>query len=266
MVKEINIIRRIGSKQNDIKHFKHLLPLDCKTIVEPFGGSFAVSKFFYTDINKYNFHINDKDDDLFYVYKNYKLYLDVLPDLFKCVSNGETKDSFTRYKEYMNNLDIDDRIKTYITNNYVIRGVIVKLTIGNYCKAEYDILDNATITNDDYTTLFEQYKDNDFEARVPLDGFEYMKEMEDKVNKEMRGEDRWDRGRVKRLEKRRRGIGEHAQREASGVSIEQQVEDSEEERIERRDCKELSKPRSISEEGVSGTRRCIRRQQPSTFI
>ena len=52
MVKTINIIRRIGSKQNDLKHFKHLLPLDVETVVEPFGGSFAVIKFVYKDINK----------------------------------------------------------------------------------------------------------------------------------------------------------------------------------------------------------------------
>ena len=42
MVKTLNIIRRIGSKQNDIKHFSHLLPLEIETVVEPFGGSFAV--------------------------------------------------------------------------------------------------------------------------------------------------------------------------------------------------------------------------------
>ena len=59
MVKTINIIRRIGSKQNDIKYFSHLLPLEVETVIEPFGGSFAVIKFFYKDINKYKFHINN---------------------------------------------------------------------------------------------------------------------------------------------------------------------------------------------------------------
>ena len=46
MVKTINIIRRIGSKQNDLKHFKQFLPLDVETVAEPFGGSFAVINFF----------------------------------------------------------------------------------------------------------------------------------------------------------------------------------------------------------------------------
>ena len=55
MVKTINIIRRIGSKQNDLKHFKHLLPLDVETVVEPFGGSFAVIKFFIKTLININF-------------------------------------------------------------------------------------------------------------------------------------------------------------------------------------------------------------------
>ena len=38
-------IKRIDSKQTDIKIFQHMLPQDVDIIVEPFGGSFAVSKF-----------------------------------------------------------------------------------------------------------------------------------------------------------------------------------------------------------------------------
>ena len=75
MVKSINSIRRIGSKQNDIKDFSNLLPLDVETVVEPFGGSFAVSKFFYKDNKKYKFHINDLDESLFYIYTHYQEYL-----------------------------------------------------------------------------------------------------------------------------------------------------------------------------------------------
>jgi site-specific DNA-adenine methylase len=78
MVREINIINRLGSKDNDIKYFVKYLPIDIKTVVEPFGGSFAVIKKFYKAIHKYNFHINDTDPILFYIYKNYKLYLDSL--------------------------------------------------------------------------------------------------------------------------------------------------------------------------------------------
>jgi site-specific DNA-adenine methylase len=44
--------------------------------VEPFAGSFAVIKTFYKDCDKYKFHINDNDEDLSYVYRNYQEYLD----------------------------------------------------------------------------------------------------------------------------------------------------------------------------------------------
>ena len=55
MGKTINIIRRLGNKETDIKFFKHLLPLDAKTVVEPFGGTFAVIKHFYKATIKYKF-------------------------------------------------------------------------------------------------------------------------------------------------------------------------------------------------------------------
>ena len=47
MVKCINIVTRIGSKQNDIKLFNHLLPTDVATVCEPFGGSFVVINYLY---------------------------------------------------------------------------------------------------------------------------------------------------------------------------------------------------------------------------
>ena len=67
MVKYTNIKRCIGSQQTDIKCFQHMLPTDVDIIVEPFGGSFAVSKFFYTDISKYKYHLNDLDEGLYYL-------------------------------------------------------------------------------------------------------------------------------------------------------------------------------------------------------
>ena len=43
--KKLNLIYRVGSKENDIKYFKHLLPLlDIDNVIEPFGGSFQVIK------------------------------------------------------------------------------------------------------------------------------------------------------------------------------------------------------------------------------
>ena len=83
MVRYNNIICRLGNKQNDIKYFSQFLPLDVKTVVEPFGGSFAVIKHFYKDINTYDFHINDADENLFCMYLSFK---DVLAKLH-CASH-----------------------------------------------------------------------------------------------------------------------------------------------------------------------------------
>ena len=77
MVKEINIIRRIGSKQNDHKFYSHLLPYDVDTVVEPFGGSFSLIKHIYKDPFKYNFHINDLDHNIYYIYDNFEAYMKV---------------------------------------------------------------------------------------------------------------------------------------------------------------------------------------------
>ena len=70
------LLRNEKNGCNIVKYFKHLLPLDVKTIVEPFGGGFAVSKCFYKYINKYAFHINDTDKILFYIYNHYQDYTD----------------------------------------------------------------------------------------------------------------------------------------------------------------------------------------------
>ena len=165
MVKHINIIRRIGSKQNDIKHFQHLLPLDINTVVEPFGGSFAISKFFYKDVNKYNFHINDLDETLYYIYTHYQEYLDTFNDVNTFYKTLDENCNYTNgkiIKDYINNFECDDNIKEYITNNFIVRGNIFKgLKNLNYDNSEQLILQNAVFTNYDYTHIFDKYKDDE---------------------------------------------------------------------------------------------------------
>ena len=51
MVKYNNIINRLGN-ETDMKHFKHLLPVDVKTVAEPFSCSFEVTKIFYKVLDK----------------------------------------------------------------------------------------------------------------------------------------------------------------------------------------------------------------------
>ena len=81
MVKYNNIINRLGNKETDMKHFKHLLPVDVKTVAEPFSGSFAIIKHFYKNCEKSNCHINGTYETLFYAFQHYKHILDVIYEL-----------------------------------------------------------------------------------------------------------------------------------------------------------------------------------------
>ena len=172
MPKYINIIRRHGNKEDDIKYFIDLLPLDAKCIVEPFGGSFAVIRKVYTDINKYNLHINDTDPDLFYIYKNFNEYIDDITSLsHKYKNDFHHGDSYytKEFKNYVENVDINKHIKHYILNSHFIKGVMFKpLNNTNYNPVQKLILENSMITHKDYKDILEQYKDN-VDAFVFLD-------------------------------------------------------------------------------------------------
>ena len=171
MVKTINIIRRIGSKQNDIKYFNHLLPLEVETVIEPFGGSFAVIKFFYKDINKYKFHINDFDKDLYYIYTHFEEYLqafDIINEFYNKLE-GYNYEKGIKIKAYIDELKINDIIKEYIKTNFIIRGNMFKpLKNKNYDENERSILINSLFTNEDYINIFNKYK-NDEKAFIFLD-------------------------------------------------------------------------------------------------
>ena len=171
MGKTINIIRRLGNKETDIKFFKHLLPLDAKTVVEPFGGTFAVIKHFYKDITKYKFHINDNDETLYYVYKNYSDAMKQYEELCK-VYASEYKEDLRRldFKKYFMDLDMNKHIHDYIIKNIFVKGNMFKdiKNFDNFNPIEKDILDNALITNLDYTEVFQTYKD-DADAFLFLD-------------------------------------------------------------------------------------------------
>jgi len=175
MPKELNIINRIGSKTNDIKHFKHLLPLNVSTIVEPFGGSFAVIKHFYKDCNKYKFHINDNDEHLYYRYKNYKDLIDLclkIQDHYKATYGvdkleNEKDKGYLIFKNWVVNYNAHESLKDFILREQFIRGSCYKAVKSKlYSKTEANILDNALITNYDYKDILETYKDNE-DAFIP---------------------------------------------------------------------------------------------------
>ena len=163
MVRYNNIICRLGNKQNDIKYFSHLLPLDVKRVVEPFGGSFAVIKHFYKDIDKYDFHINDTDETLFYMYHNYKDVIEKAHELRRLYETEYEPENRKRdFKKYFDNLEMNPHMKKYLADNYFVRGnmFICPNHDDKYNPDETNILNTATITNLDYTEIFQMYKDD----------------------------------------------------------------------------------------------------------
>ena len=151
--RSINIITRIGSKQNDIKFFKHVLPLDVATVVEPFAGSFAVIKNFYIDINKYQFHINDLDRSLYYVYKHFEDLIHIVKEISGiyyelCAENPKYIKEIS-FKPYVEKLDINEYLKNYIINSYFVRGNMFRIPKGSNFNKEKEIFKHALITNND---------------------------------------------------------------------------------------------------------------------
>jgi len=77
MVRYSNVITRIGNKENEDQTRQTPITISFKTVVEPFAGSFAVIKHFYVDLTKYDFHINEKDETLHYLYHNQQASIDM---------------------------------------------------------------------------------------------------------------------------------------------------------------------------------------------
>lgn len=160
-MKYVNIINRIGNKSTDIKFFKHLLPIDVETVVEPFGGSFAVSKLFYQDANRYKFHINDLDETLFYIYQHYDDMIRIYRELFNTYNETYSK-KYYDFKNYFEGLDMHPQIKNYIRDTYFVRGSLFKAVKNSIVNPNEElILQQSKITNLDYKDIFEEYKTNE---------------------------------------------------------------------------------------------------------
>jgi site-specific DNA-adenine methylase len=106
-------LSRLGNKQNDIKYFKYLLPMEIATVCEPFAGSFAILRMIYYD-DRYHKVINDYDkvwikimitmrdrpDYLSSVLKNVPIYD---PSIKLCIDRQ--RDFKHRYMEYAGTLE-----------------------------------------------------------------------------------------------------------------------------------------------------------------
>jgi site-specific DNA-adenine methylase len=154
---KINLFGRMGNKQHDIKHFKHLLPRDVKNVVEPFGGSFAVIRKEYNDdtINKF---VNDNDDDLYKIYTNPDEYYETKVKINKILGNnlvvsGKTGREVVKHSDALseiNSLDCDDSFRRSNLKEIACRGNIIKYTKSTNCQEHINIIKKIIFSNEDW--------------------------------------------------------------------------------------------------------------------
>ena len=165
--RENNIIRRLGSKDNDIKFFINYLPLESKTIVEPFGGSFAVTRRVYYD-DKYIKIVNDNDTTLYKIYQNPEYFCSAINQFLNIFKQPKGIENFKKCIETFNNTNIDEDIKKHITNTFIIKGYIVKQIKNLDYTEQIKFMKKIEFFNEDYKHTIERYK-NDKNAFIFLD-------------------------------------------------------------------------------------------------
>ena len=163
--KKLNLIYRVGNKENDIKYFKHLLPLDIDNVIEPFGGSFQVIKNIYFD-DKYNKYVNDIDEKLIPIYKDFKkygeyrikmndigkkyLYDDIHVDIKKIMQDEE----YLKLK--------DSNFYPYFSDTNIVRGNLFKFIKSDIDFTEqYDLFDKINFTFEDYKICIDKHYKNE---------------------------------------------------------------------------------------------------------
>jgi site-specific DNA-adenine methylase len=163
MKKSSNLISRLGNKEIDLKHFKHLLPTNCLNIVEPFGGTFAIIRLFYYE-DKYNKYVNDSDYNLYYRYINIDEVKRLTIEWDKIGHKVTTNHKL--FAEEWDKIEGDEIIKQEINKARTVRGSYKKYNRKN----NYDgtIFKKINFSNDDYKSVIEKFK-TDENAFIFLD-------------------------------------------------------------------------------------------------
>ncbi len=160
-MKESILFGRLGNKQQDIQFFKKYLPLDVKTIVEPFGGTFAITRLFQTD-DKYKKIVNDNDDVIFKIYKNADKY-NKLKIKLNDIALKNKKDGYVDFIKFNEAVDKDktilkDDLYNYWRKEKIIKGSFVN-TVNNPDSSELvNFMKKINFLNDDYLNIINKYK------------------------------------------------------------------------------------------------------------
>jgi site-specific DNA-adenine methylase len=148
---------RLGNKMTDIKYFKDFLPYDkINNVIEPFCGSFAVSRICY-DPTKYKIYLNDNDINLINTINNINKYEEEVETIRQNITD-KTITSATQLKEYMKNNNFI--FSNELQKKFIVRGFLnANKTKGDFTKIK-DFLKLCIITNNDYKLIMEEHKNN----------------------------------------------------------------------------------------------------------
>ena len=162
---------RLGNKKLDIKYFKEYLPFEnINTVVEPFGGSFAVIRLCYND-DKYKKIVNDIDKYMNAIYNNPERYSEIKIYLNNLALECKNNKGLTLYnndfiKKFENNdIFTNELDKTLI--EYYKQEKIIRRNMITYTKTKIDNTNNIalmkkiTFTNIDYLDVINKYKNDD---------------------------------------------------------------------------------------------------------
>lgn len=147
------LINRTGNKTTDIKFFIDYLPMDVKTVVEPFGGSFAVIRDVYAD-KKYKKIVNDADDILYYIYKHAEEYAKLKIYLSKNFDADMPREKIVKA---VKNMDfIDEKVRAFYLRNECFFNCNISKKVADY-KDELNFIKSIKFYNEDYKDIIEKY-------------------------------------------------------------------------------------------------------------
>ena len=170
---------RLGNKTLDIKFFKEYLPYnDVEIVIEPFCGSFAVSRICYND-DKYIKHLNDFDVNIYNLLNNIDDYITIHKKYTEILKNHVKNNDLTlkfcdnglkAIKNEISNIPIHGKS---LVDIFFIRGMMVKTNnIDNYDNLKL-FLNKVILSNQDYKEILYKYQENE-KAFLFLDPPYYM--------------------------------------------------------------------------------------------
>lgn len=145
----------LGNKQKEMKIIKLYLPTNINKIYEPFGGSFAVSR--YYDSQNIETYINDNDVQLYKLLILFKNNLDKVNYIYDFVDNEMERMINEKQKnsDILKSLDSFFITYRYLTGSLASKGIIKHGQWKSYKNHinylhEYLNKDNVKLFNEDY--------------------------------------------------------------------------------------------------------------------